>query len=402
MNHLSQDASSLYSPDATLKDSFMVADKKSLVNMSKILGWNIKSSLKKEAFAIQLTQMVLENPSHVLDFLTVYELRILKEILESTDEKGFKAPLMMSQLSFSDMYLVKMLVPQSMDYALYSVTADLKSAFLPWIDKILQKKLDRGEELLDTVTMGFLNLYGNVDKDPLVQMIASCQGVTSDRFEIENYLLHRSCYSIHQILFNEDDGTVTQAFSSLFLDAENIDQLLQDLEDRPGITTFKPYSEEEVKAWGQMPFPLRGQPQSKKVYDLLKTGKIAPMAADTRIHELWVESQFSTIRSGQLLSTFLEGLDAMNIAKLNKDLAVITDFTNQLPRWFLKGYTPVEITREYSKPVSPFMPDVSSAFLDDMPGPTDNPWAGQKIRPNDPCPCGSGKKYKKCHGRNIN
>lgn len=25
---------------------------------------------------------------------------------------------------------------------------------------------------------------------------------------------------------------------------------------------------------------------------------------------------------------------------------------------------------------------------------------GVKIYPNDPCPCGSGKKYKKCHGRN--
>lgn len=25
---------------------------------------------------------------------------------------------------------------------------------------------------------------------------------------------------------------------------------------------------------------------------------------------------------------------------------------------------------------------------------------GPKIYPNDPCPCGSGKKYKKCHGRN--
>ena len=24
-----------------------------------------------------------------------------------------------------------------------------------------------------------------------------------------------------------------------------------------------------------------------------------------------------------------------------------------------------------------------------------------KVYPNDPCPCGSGKKYKKCHGRNA-
>jgi preprotein translocase subunit SecA len=24
---------------------------------------------------------------------------------------------------------------------------------------------------------------------------------------------------------------------------------------------------------------------------------------------------------------------------------------------------------------------------------------GQKVGRNDPCPCGSGKKYKHCHGR---
>jgi hypothetical protein len=25
---------------------------------------------------------------------------------------------------------------------------------------------------------------------------------------------------------------------------------------------------------------------------------------------------------------------------------------------------------------------------------------GAKVRPNDPCPCGSGLKFKKCHGKN--
>ena len=23
------------------------------------------------------------------------------------------------------------------------------------------------------------------------------------------------------------------------------------------------------------------------------------------------------------------------------------------------------------------------------------------VKPNDPCPCGSGKKFKKCHGRGL-
>jgi len=26
---------------------------------------------------------------------------------------------------------------------------------------------------------------------------------------------------------------------------------------------------------------------------------------------------------------------------------------------------------------------------------------GEKVYPNDPCPCGSGKKYKKCCGKNA-
>ena len=26
---------------------------------------------------------------------------------------------------------------------------------------------------------------------------------------------------------------------------------------------------------------------------------------------------------------------------------------------------------------------------------------GPKIGRNDPCPCGSGKKYKNCHGKNV-
>jgi len=26
---------------------------------------------------------------------------------------------------------------------------------------------------------------------------------------------------------------------------------------------------------------------------------------------------------------------------------------------------------------------------------------GPKVGRNDPCPCGSGKKYKKCHGASV-
>lgn len=44
------------------------------------------------------------------------------------------------------------------------------------------------------------------------------------------------------------------------------------------------------------------------------------------------------------------------------------------------------------------MPAVVEGTQPDV-GNTDNPYADQYIGRNDPCPCGSGKKYKQCHGR---
>ncbi|HNG47672.1 MAG TPA: SEC-C metal-binding domain-containing protein, partial [Agitococcus sp.] len=44
------------------------------------------------------------------------------------------------------------------------------------------------------------------------------------------------------------------------------------------------------------------------------------------------------------------------------------------------------------------MPAVVDGTQPDV-GNMDNPYADQYVGRNDPCPCGSGKKYKQCHGR---
>ena len=52
-----------------------------------------------------------------------------------------------------------------------------------------------------------------------------------------------------------------------------------------------------------------------------------------------------------------------------------------------RGHTPNEIT--VKRPKNNF-PNFHTA----------QPKKNQKIYPNDVCPCGSGKKYKKCCGKN--
>jgi preprotein translocase subunit SecA len=73
----------------------------------------------------------------------------------------------------------------------------------------------------------------------------------------------------------------------------------------------------------------------------------------------------------------------------------------------------MEAQRRRSTPVSALHPmadalagdiaeadPVAAAVADDV-GKTNTPFKrpGRKIGRNEPCPCGSGKKYKQCHGR---
>ncbi|WML58800.1 SEC-C metal-binding domain-containing protein [Neobacillus sp. PS2-9] len=56
---------------------------------------------------------------------------------------------------------------------------------------------------------------------------------------------------------------------------------------------------------------------------------------------------------------------------------------NQTRMWILKGYSPSELAQEEMKHLLP-LPSVDE---------------NKKVGRNDPCPCGSGKKYKKCCGK---
>jgi hypothetical protein len=79
--------------------------------------------------------------------------------------------------------------------------------------------------------------------------------------------------------------------------------------------------------------------------------------------------------------------DADNIDEANDMLEALTAATNAMPHWTNNGWTPNELVAS----MGDSRPGSKGELIDFA--------TGQKIGRNDPCPCGSGKKYKKCHGR---
>lgn len=105
------------------------------------------------------------------------------------------------------------------------------------------------------------------------------------------------------------------------------------------------------------------------------------------IDELVGQFQLDDINFNETLSEALGRFEFENIKQINEYMQVMTKIANTTRLWENRGHTPEELSGMRYKQV------VSS------PTPQLQVLNGGKIGRNDPCPCGSGKKYKKCCGK---
>ena len=108
-----------------------------------------------------------------------------------------------------------------------------------------------------------------------------------------------------------------------------------------------------------------------------------------------------------MLSDIMEEFNKRDIVfdsdrQMERFAPIMMEVNNNTRMLDFRGYTPNEINRVSEQKTTPVAPAIQS-FVPMGNLPTNNIVNMQpkkKIYPNDPCPCGSGKKYKKCCGRN--
>ncbi len=82
--------------------------------------------------------------------------------------------------------------------------------------------------------------------------------------------------------------------------------------------------------------------------------------------------------------------------QVNEVLQMVMELSNNVRLWENNGHTPHEIFEKFEKP------NLRPLTKGEFPGFGDRPnlsliqGGSTKVGRNDPCPCGSGKKYKKC------
>ena len=234
-------------------------------------------------------------------------------------------------------------------------------------------------KLLDSYAKAAVNLYGIISKSELAEIFNKQNDVQTDADEVFALLLPLVLKQKRYYFYKE---YIVSYFITINFDYA--DFLLKEQEDKPRFIPEKEeflrykdefYESETQKLhWGKLhEFVCNEWTESYKKFAFYHELKdIVPVEAGS--------SGFGTVE--HLLDK--HSLNFENEEQIEKFVALLTEAYNNTQVWTNKGYSP----NEMSKILDILRPKKSAREILIQ--------KSVKISPNAPCPCGSGKKYKKC------
>ena len=183
----------------------------------------------------------------------------------------------------------------------------------------------------------------------------------------------------------------------IILKSALINNIYKDIERRQGGRKFYIPSVDEVMDYAKNGYPTRSASYQKLGSFLTDEMKVSDAVKDQTLFFIYKECSME----GRM-STIMENLSQKGLQfsdeQLEKFTKLMMDANNNTRMLEYRGFTPNEI----SGAVWPFATGRPHRAMPNSFVPTAMPMqpaSTKKIYPNDPCPCGSGKKYKKCCGR---
>ncbi len=399
----------LYGPEGIMLSHIMKTyDKQSLLNYASDLQIRRVSGLKKDELAEKIANELLA-PSVMKRRVATFsqEERILLE-------RAIESPFVPSEEELDNAYALR-----EKDYAFMNKKGELH---VPVDVAEAYKKLNTSEFQQYAKKMSWLaqclhfgeNFYGVFDKDVLLKMYNARKG-----YHISYEELERMC--------NEFPADLTECRleeGQKFIVVRYIayDGTYKELLDMQAGKDFYIPTAEEVLDYNKNLY-LSKEPAYQKLREFFqKEIGLSYRDADDETAEVWEKIQYNV--DFQDMFQYLIDLYGEEMTDRRLDILVnlLQDANNHTRLQIHRGHTPNEIMqsdikRGYFTQLPVIVPGSSNAAdmlknvssdleamgvkidFDSNATVVTEGKAQKKVYPNDPCPCGSGKKYKKCCGR---
>lgn len=393
-----------------LVDGLRLSTKEELKDMAQLLLLPIPSKLRKEEYVSCLAEAVLTCPDIWISQLTHYEWVLLQKLVKAGANTYVEEPNMIMTCTLE---LLSFVATErnclNGDKIRYMICDELREAVAPHIDKFLTSTEENSRFVLEQYALGILNLYGLL---PYTEFLKQLTGYLKGSMTKDEIAAGLSNSMLMRLLtFDMEDiySTTMYVRSPLLLDVEDLEERLY---MHRGIKSLKKFTVEEVLSAGTMPAFYISNPHSDELkgFMMRKLGYNEELA-EAKIQWLWYAIQMNE----NPMSAIVSAIDTkvLSMQELQEVVGIAVNYCNDCSRWFLKGYSSTEASallgRGESVKTPPRIvagPAMKAAGMDITPemqtmvdGMFYDRFSGTKIGRNDPCPCGSGKKYKKCCGR---
>lgn len=356
-----------------LRDTIKDYKRNDLYEYSRELGIKGCSSLKKEQMIDRICEYLLGKGvmTSRLGILTDREFDIFERALTATVSLKEADEIECAEEAADVGYLV-------VENKRASMPEDVKEAFLT---NVKGSRFDAMRRTLSWIKqcMNFAEeLYGVVPEEQMVNLVNSRPGFDAGAEEIA--ILYGVFPPEKKTMVYEPEKKAY--VSELFLEGEERAWLDFAQKDKPFYT---PNHRQIMALYKNM--YLQDTPAYQKFMAFLndKVPKDAEIVKDV-VSQVWTDLS-SDLKDYKEVIKWIIGYPELQLS--DKDVfevaEILKDVNNSTRMIAHRGFTPDEISQNNRKgPVKP-----AETIEKNM----------RKVYPNDPCPCGSGKKYKKCCGR---
>lgn len=377
---------SLTKPVTTSLDDCLTSyTKDQMLEVAEQGSYEVKKSYTKARIAEDMANQMKEAVPAMLQHLTKEEAATLSDLLEEPIE-GTSDELFLP-FTFAKDLIDKGFAYLFLEGAAYTLLVPDEAA--EWIasveeDGTVQQQREQNQAIFEHVT-ALTNLYGTFDERVLWDSWNKHHpGSSIDKESFQEVVLHMEG---KLNAYQAQDGIF---FSPKHWDSEQALSLYQSWKDYPYYFPTR----EDVRYFSLNEIDKRTPPYEKMLEFLQEKYPLNQPFVSQVIYEISMNAVLDN-RTQDLIQGLDEslGFSFESTEELQEFNALYQDLSEATRKWRFRGHTGAEIRELQRQAVNQ---NRRSAI---QPAEKPEPVRVAKIGRNDPCPCGSGKKYKKCHGR---
>ena len=382
--------------DSILELNLMAQTRDELQEAAEFFGVLVRSSDRKAVLVGKLLAALRTDTLRCLKCLPVYELRNLRLLVSQGKGSRMLVPEPLPPFFTLLFGLMEDVYDWDEDDDAWGGLMELQlddemfDLFAPHIDTAIREVEESGRVEYERFLWGCLTIYGYLSVGEFVRLWRGCYPGEP----LQSIYDFMDVYAPFPYLTDDNDEYL------MYPDLDRIDLFTeQEMHGTYGGPLAAVSLDDIISAGKTTPynFPFVSHREGVALAEALKAVGHGGDAGAIRMHRIWKEVQMG--EDGEegfksLVRDILQDVRVVSVEKTKALARAIEDYSNAIPVWAFRGRSSMDMMCD--SPALRGNEAMSSFFEHQMTG----LFRAAAVGPDDPCPCGSGLKYKNCHGKN--